>query len=189
MQKLFLTFIIVFLTVTQIGCKQLATPINFDDPNARNLYLHNLRCWEANGRVSIQNNQDTVTASFVWLQENEQYNLHFYSALSSESVTIYGNQQGITNIVNNGETAQDLSLEQNLPLAQLVFWLKGLPAIGSKPRKATYNNKQQLLNLEQDGWHIEYQEYRTYDAISLPRKIILQNHNTKAKLFIKQWQL
>lgn len=189
MQKLFLIFIVIILTVTQIGCKQPIAPINFDDPNTRNLYLHNLRCWEASGRVSIQSNQHTLTASFVWLQENEQYNLHFYSPLSSETVTIYGNQQGITSVVNNGETAQDLSLEENLPLTQLIFWLKGLPYISSKPQKANYNNKQQLQSLEQDGWYLEYQEYKTYDAISLPSKIILQNNNTKAKLFIKQWHL
>jgi outer membrane lipoprotein LolB len=169
------------------GCMQPSKQPNTMSKQARSNYLQHLQHWQANGRVSIRTAEDNINASFTWRQDLDKYHTHFYSAFSNESLTIQGDQQHITAVTNNGEQDQEVKIEQNLPLAQLAFWLKGMPTPNSKPQSIKYDAQNQLLNLIQDGWTIEYQSYSANGPITLPEKLTATDGNTKVKLLIRKW--
>lgn len=60
----------------------------------------------------------------------------------------------------------------SLPVSHLVWWVRGLPAPGSKSR-VTLNADSRLANLEQDGWKIEYLSYVEQNGFWLPERLKL----------------
>src|SRR5690349_4704386 len=101
LKNLFCILIILCATITS-GCKQTHPIAPITTKQERVAYLLALQCWRAEGRLSIQANE-TINASFTWQQNGDKYRLHFYSAFSSESLTIEGNGDQITAVVNKGE--------------------------------------------------------------------------------------
>jgi outer membrane lipoprotein LolB len=46
-----------------------------------------------------------------------------------------------------------------------------------------------LSYLKQQGWEIEYADFRSIGNIDLPQKIWLENPKLRAKLVIKKWRI
>ena len=46
-----------------------------------------------------------------------------------------------------------------------------------------------LEYLQQAGWDIHYDRYKTVDALDLPARILLENDEIRVRLVIDQWQL
>jgi outer membrane lipoprotein LolB len=75
--------------------------------------------------------------------------------------------------VLNAQSPEDLILQQlgyELPVSYLEFWIKGLPAPKSSA-DLDFNELNQLIEINQDGWTVNYTDPRQYGSISLPRRI------------------
>ncbi len=151
-------------------------------------YLQALQQWQIAGKIALNNAENNVNASFTWQQDEDRYRVHFCSPFSNETVTVTGNAEKNSVLSNNGENVAELQLEQQLPFAQMGWWLKGLPAPQSTPQIALYDKWQRLQRLEQDGWSVEYQGYGGAAPVALPRKVIVTDGVTKAKVVVKNWQ-
>lgn len=153
---------------------------------ARLHLLQQMQVWQAEGRVSIQERNQAQTASYRWQQEHQNFRAYFYSPFSSQSLTLRGNATQVTVEAVQGMTAEEVELEQNLPLAQLGYWAKGIPTPTTTVEQAIYDSCNQLTKLQQDGWLVEYQSYAKAAPISLPEKITLCKGPIKVKLTIKR---
>ena len=76
----------------------------------------------------------------------------------------------------------------SLPISGLDFWIRGLP----HPQTAyshRLDSSGQARSIRQDGWDIEYQEYRSApDGPQLPRRMRLVDDEVILKLVIEHWQ-
>ena len=85
----------------------------------------------------------------------------------------------------------------------MQYWILGVPAPKISFTK-TLDSYGRLQHLRQDGWDIEFLEYRTFSDRELPRKMVLtalpgtqhitddelgENNRVKVKVIIKQWTL
>jgi outer membrane lipoprotein LolB len=179
-----LTLTILVLCLT--GCMQQPRATAIVSKQARLQCLQQMQVWQAEGRVSIQNKQQAQTASYKWQQNYQNYRAYFYSPFSNQSLTLSGNATEVKVESVQGMSADEIELEQNLPLAQLGYWAKGMPAPNSQPQLAQYDACNQLQKLQQDGWTVEYQSYAPGESISLPEKIAMQKEQIKVKLTIKR---
>jgi outer membrane lipoprotein LolB len=66
-------------------------------------------------------------------------------------------------------------------------WLLGLAGPDS-PAVETLDGGGLLAVLAQDGWEVQYDEYRQQGGIALPRKLVLQSAAGRIRLVIDQWQ-
>ncbi len=187
MFKQHIQYIILFIaTALLAGCMQPASQNHALTNDKRIQHLQQMRCWEANGRIAINDPKQNVTASFSWMQTQDHYTVRLSSAYTSETVTIDGDQNGFK-VTNSSDSNSELHIEKTLPLQQFNSWLKGMPAAGT-PQKITYDSHNQIQTLQQDGWLIEYQSYDNRSPVSLPTKMTATDGKTHAKILIKGWQ-
>jgi len=167
------------------GCMQRPAPNAIVSKQARLQCLQQMQNWHAEGRVAIQDATQYQTASFRWQQRDQQYEVYLYSPFSTQSVTIIGDATSRRVVAANGVPDSELALDEHLPLTQLGYWAKGIPTPNSTPTALKYDSHNQLQQLQQDGWQIEYQKYQACDPVSLPEKLTLSDGTAKVKLFIK----
>ncbi len=176
-----LTYLFLLLALT--GCRQAPTPCTLSLAK-RTQYLQQMQAWQITGRISTTYRGENTTASFTWQQNNERYHIHFYSAFSTDTLTIVGDDKSFKATTN--ADANDLALE-HIPFQHLSQWLKGNVAATDVTKKS-YDRYNQLQTLQQSGWVIEYQSYANTPPVSLPEKMTLTDGTTKAKVIIKNWQ-
>lgn len=176
--------LILLIILSFSACK----PIPKLSKDKRNQYLTNMQVWQAEGRISITNATENITANFNWQQNNAKYQIHFYSPYSTETMTVIGENSQHKVIASNADGKEEVTLEQNLPFMQLSYWLKGIFAPNSTVQQICYDEYNQISKLQQDDWSIEYQSYLMIRPASLPTKLTITDGVTKAKLIVKDWK-
>ena len=91
-------------------------------------------------------------------------------------------------------TASDLLFQAagyKLPLNNLYYWIRGLPAPGkSQQRHDQYGH---LIQLQQDHWQIKFLRYTHVKQHDLPQLIDLSqpisHAKTKVRIVIKNWEV
>lgn len=74
-----------------------------------------------------------------------------------------------------------------LPIAGLRYWMLGLPAPHSASQPQ-FNAAGGLAALDQDGWHLQYEEYQAVGTLNLPRRLRLQNEVATIKVIADRWE-
>ena len=74
-----------------------------------------------------------------------------------------------------------------LPVSNLLWWIRGLPAPDSRSRVSLDGNGR-LATLQQDDWHVEYLGYAEENGLTLPSRIKLEGRDLQITLVIKDWQ-
>jgi len=69
-----------------------------------------------------------------------------------------------------------------LPLGGLPYWILGFPAPGG-------GGIVTAGRLVQDGWRIEWDDYRAVDGFRLPGEVTLQQGKLRVKLVIDRWRI
>lgn len=193
---LFFSFILFFLLLAS-GCATTKVssgapaPKSWDEHKAK---LQAVQSWQVRGRVVIKSLDkafDSLSANVFWRQQGQSYDIDLFGPVGLGAIKLLG-QTGQTVLTDNqnhqyrAESPESLMQQQlgwSLPVSQLYYWVRGLPApeaidqfyIGPDNR---------LESLEQDGWIIKYQTYQYIDHIWFPRKIILKTQNIKVTLLV-----
>jgi outer membrane lipoprotein LolB len=160
--------------------------------------LRPLTQWQVLGKIRIQSASDDNSANLSWWQRQDHYRIYMAGPLGQGAVNIEGSKStGITLDVSGEDRYQADSPERLLyqqlgwevPISQMPFWIRGLPAPqqGYSKRLDAFNRAQQL---QQSGWTIDYLDYHNDLRPQLPRKIRLQRGDSlRLTLILKQWQL
>lgn len=151
--------------------------------------------WQISGKVGIRAPKDSGSGTLFWLQRQDYYDIRLSGPLGRGAARLTGRQGNVLlEVANQGryeaESPEALLEEQlgwRLPISHLLWWVRGLPAPGSKSR-VTLDASSHLAQLEQDGWQLQYLSYAEQNGYTLPERIKLHGSNLDITLVIKDWQ-
>lgn len=163
--------------------------------------LSQLTNWQMRGRFSLKNSKTTsapaqtqtqaFSANLFWRQMDQGYDVELFGPVGLGAVKLLGEPGKIELSDSQGNHYQSTSpealMQQQLgwflPVSELYYWIRGLPAPGEISSKKL-DSAHRLLVLEQSGWKINYQSYQYISNLWLPKKILLQSEILKVTLVI-----
>ncbi|WP_095079692.1 lipoprotein insertase outer membrane protein LolB [Pseudomonas sp. Irchel s3h17] len=151
--------------------------------------------WQIDGKIGIRAPKDSGSGTLFWLQRQDYYDIRLSGPLGRGAARLTGRPGDVTlEVANQGRytaPSPDALLEEQmgwkLPVSNLAWWVRGLPAPSSKSRLSLDANSR-LASLEQDGWKVEYTAYTQQNGYWLPERIKLHGRDLDVTLVIKAWQ-
>lgn len=154
------------------------------------------RFWQAEGKIALSVKDYRENGNFDWQNQGVNYAIRFYGPMGLGAVTL--NKEGKTvtftsakDGTHSAESAEELMQRLagwQVPISQLVHWIKGIPAPGPIESRQDDANGQ-LLQLKQLGWTIDYSGYSQINGWMLPGKLIATRDQVKVIMVMKTWQL
>jgi len=153
--------------------------------------------WELTSRISLVTNAEAWSGQLYWQQgATSDYFIQFDAPSGQGAMQLLGGHDGVELRLANGQSynANDaealLRRETNwdIPLGGLWYWVRGLPD-PQMPVKVTLDAQGSIQDLKQNGWHVQYEQYQQYGAISFPRKIVIQREDMRIRLIVTQWTI
>lgn len=158
-----------------------------------------LQDWELRGKLGYRGPDANGSAWLNWLQRDDHFDLTFTGPMGAGATHISGDSS-IAVLTRGREesrasTVSTLTREAlgiNLPLDELLWWVRGLPAPGQSA-SLQVGDDQLLASLRQAGWQLLFDRYTLVDGLYLPSRI--SGTGTGAydglgfTLVIHQWQI
>ena len=157
--------------------------------------------WQLTGKLGLRTAGDSGSASVKWAQQIANYQINLSGPLGQKSMIITG-IPGKVRLEQTGEPAQEAKTAEalikksagwTLPVAQLAYWVRGVPAPKLRITQLQQNETGLLAQLIQGGWIINYSNYRdqTFNGVilPLPGKITAEYKDVRLVLVIRDWQL
>jgi len=187
---------LIALTALLSGCSQLQQqpaerPAALGSWAEYVAYMETLQHWQLLGKAGIRTAQQSDSAGFSWRQNLDHYDISLFGPFNAQAARIKGDNQQVS-LEADGQTwrahSPEALLEQHLgwqlPVRDLAWWIRGLPAPGSVFSETRKNDR--LASLQQQGWKISYRRYS--DDNRHPEKLILQRDNLRITLVIHEWK-
>ena len=155
--------------------------------------------WLLSGKLAVKQPSDSGTAVINrWQQRNESYELALSSSfLGMGSTQLKGVPGYIQLTMPNGDHYQSSEPEKliqaatgwQLPIDNLTWWIKGLPAPDGDFR-LLFDEQNKLAILEQDGWEIRYDRWQPFVETlpELPARITALKGDKRVRVVISRWQ-
>ncbi|MQX54892.1 lipoprotein insertase outer membrane protein LolB [Alcanivorax sediminis] len=175
------------LSLILVGCQTR--------PTATDTFTHpsQIERWQMDGKLGYRTENDGGSATFEWRQQPTRGDIRFSGPLGFGSAELRwdpGRAELITakeqyQARSPGELAWHLTGFW-MPISALQYWARGLPWPGA-PGEARYDENEQLIQLEQLGWQLEFDRYQPVAGVSLPHRVKAQQDGNRFTLLIKQW--
>lgn len=152
------------------------------------------------GRVAVAAGEEGFSAGLRWEQRGELAVIELNGPLGIGALRI--ESEGASLRVRNargerldGEAArQELErrLGFELPLAELRYWVLGVPAPRAAADETLAADAPRLAMLSQASWSVEYAAYRAaagsaLPAAELPARLTLRREPARVRLLIERW--
>lgn len=179
-----------------VGCSltptQIPEPVDTLSWQERQDQLARFSEWEISGKIGIITEQDSQSASLKWFQEEQEYQIDIRGPWGHGGASIFGKPGDVTiDIAGEGkfhgaspEFIMQERLGWQLPISDIYWWIRGLPA----PEKAYQHslNNNRLKQLNQSGWDIQYLSYNNH-LPALPKKMRMSRDGLKVTLVLSSW--
>ena len=157
----------------------------------RQKQLHQLQCWQMKGAVAIHRANDASSASLIWRQSVGNYQIDLIGPLGFSHIVIHGTpkqvmlteRSGQRTSASNPEKLMDKTLGWHLPITNLYYWIRSMPAPG-KSRKQ-FDQYGHLVQLSQQGWQIQFDNYINRSGVDLATQLTLSHTDIISKIKIK----
>ncbi len=185
----------ISMLIALSGCQ--STPQKTAGGVQQEKHLYRATRWEAEGKIAIQMEDDRQSASFKWTQNKADYTVHLFGPFgqgttwlrrTSHEVVLENAKTG-THKATSAETLMEDVLGWQVPVSNLQFWLRGLPAKQPKPAHLQRDPAGFLTHLHQEGWQVAYSRHENFDGWWLPTRIQAKRDDLKLTVVIKRWQL
>lgn len=155
--------------------------------------------WQLSGKLAVRQSGDSGTALINrWRQQGDHYELALSSAfLGMGNTRLQGSTGFMELTLPNGDRYQSTEPETlvadatgwQLPLPELRWWLRGLPAPG-KSARLLFNTTGRLALMHQSGWEIHYERWQAFVAglPELPARITAVKDERRVRLVVTDWQ-
>lgn len=155
-----------------------------------------LQRFEFSGRVSALRGEQARSAGIRWIQNGELADVSVLAPLGMGAVRVELDGAALRlrdargNELDAGEAGEALraTLGFDPPLAELRYWLLGLPDT-AQPSEQSLDEHQRLARLEQAGWTVQYLAYQPVAGQWLPQRLRLSRADWRLLLAISRWQL
>jgi len=153
-----------------------------------------LRDWYAQGRMGVSGVAQAGSGSFSWQQHGEVSQVNLHGPLGAGAVSLLLDtalhvtfSNGIRYDADDALRELELRLGAAVPVKQLSYWLRGVPAPGDYQWRE--DGKDGKRSLQQDNWTIEYDDSVQVEVIQLPRKITATHDAARIRVVIESWKL
>ena len=157
--------------------------------------VETLTHWRVQGRIAVRTASEGWSANFDWKQNGEDYRIRVRGPFGQGAVELHGNDLGVwlkraeqpPVFARNPEALLEQETGWQLPVAGLGSWLRGLPVPGGQADIA-WDAQGRLLQIDQNGWQINYSRYLAQDDLQLPEKLRMQRDSLRVKFIVDVWQ-
>jgi len=159
--------------------------------------LGKLDSYALNGRLAVAANGQGFSGSLRFRQQDSRSEMALDGpmGIGGMRVQLDGEELGITSSRGEklGGNEARAELEQRLgfalPLANLRWWLLGIPA-PSAPENGIAPAAQATppVAFDQDGWHVSVNSRAPGLGFSLPQRLTIEREGARLKLLVEQWQ-
>ncbi|WP_323815909.1 lipoprotein insertase outer membrane protein LolB [Cellvibrio sp. NN19] len=183
------------------GCAHRGTFTPPQDVLEHQRQVQAINNWQLNGKLGIRTQNDSGSASVKWVQNTANYQINLSGPLGQKSMIITGTPDKVR-LEQTGEAAQEAKTAEalikktagwTLPVAQLAYWVRGVPAPKLRITHLQQNDSGMIDQLTQGDWNIYYSNYRDHDfngaTLPLPGKITAEYQDVRLILVIRSWQL
>jgi outer membrane lipoprotein LolB len=182
------------------GCTTLSSQVPAGNQTVsweeRSKELASITNWELKAAVGIHAGQSAESGSLQWTQNGGEYSLLMFGPLGANTFLLTGTPEQVELTTPQGKKlyaqSADVLLAKetgwNLPVSDLAYWIRGLPAPGS-PAKKQLDAFNHITLLQQKGWKIQYLRYSSTNQIDLPTKILLEYPHLNVKIVINNWAI
>jgi outer membrane lipoprotein LolB len=184
----------LLLSACQLQPTRVETPQNETQWAARQLQLAEIRHFTLQGRIASSGLMGG-TGEFSWEQDADRFTVSISGTLGVGGARIEGGADDLLIITRDGqyraqeaETALAEKFGAPLPVADLRYWIIGLPRTG-QTADLKVDDQGRLIRLDQDGWQLDYIEYLpAADHLpALPHKLWLSRGSNRWKLVVDRW--
>lgn len=177
------------------GAVRMDAPV-ISEWDARKAVLESLSEWEFTGSINVRDAEEAHSSRIRWRQNNELYRINLWGTFNIGATEVNG-KPGEVRIEQEGEepiitdTPEQLLYDRigyELPVTELNFWIKGIPAPGPS-QELSFADNQQLLSFVQAGWRVDYLGYTNFGQQTLPTRIRVQKPPLRLDLIRMNWTL
>lgn len=148
--------------------------------------------WQAQGKLAVRTATESQSANLNWQQTGASYQIQLSGPLGQGSVQLVGQPFLVTLLLADGTQVQAASPEQlvaanlgwELPLSNLVYWIRGVAAPGEF---ISFANGQE--GIEQAGWLVEWRRFSHIQGHDLPSLLVATNGQLEFRLALNNWVL
>lgn len=192
---------LIMLTLASIACVHqpgLNPPENLREHQQQ---VQAIGAWQLNGKLGVRTSGNSGSASLKWVQQTANYQINLSGPLGQKRMVITG-QPGKVRLEQTGEPAQEANTPEalikqqlgwTLPVTQLAYWVRGVPAPKGRITRLEQNSDGLIAQLQQGDWLVTYNHYSDQvlkdQTLALPGKITAEYQDVRLILVIRQWQL
>lgn len=169
------------------GCASAPAPVALHDMPVPGFTL--------NGRVAVRHKDNGFSGNLYWKHEAGKDELRLLSPLGQTVAEIRRDAIGATleasGVRHAADNAADLTekvLGWRLPLENMPFWAQGR-ASPENGATITRDEPGNIVRLSQQGWEIEYRDYRLQAGFALPYRLLMRGADMELKLAVDEWEL
>jgi len=175
------------LVVLLAGCVTTPPPAGAPPPEVQ---------WILHGRLAAHAGDEQWFGNFTWQQRPHGYRIELSGPLGQGAVRLREDADGATLEMASDEIYRDSDTENLLrrhlgwflPVNGLRSWIVGEPAPGAVEGLQRDANGR-MVELDQDGWRIALDRYRSVDGRELPHRVKLERAELRLRLVIDSWQI
>lgn len=163
----------------------------------RRKHLLEMHKWSVFGKLALKSDSDAWTATLHWKQEGDHYRIRLTGPFGSGGVQIEGDPGRVElrtadNQVFQATDPEDLLYQHvgwRVPLSGLRYWILGRVEPGVPVERVYIDVAGRVVRFDQDGWKVEYLDYRKVDELAMPKRASLENSRVTAKVLVSRWEL
>jgi outer membrane lipoprotein LolB len=164
--------------------------------------------WQIRARMALRTDNEGWHASLFWSRQGRQQQLDLTGPLGRGHLRLSTDRDGARlrdsdNRTYSAPTVEELVLRatgHRLPLAELQYWVRGLPAPGDVQRREL-DAWGRLARLDQQRWRIEFFDYARRGEWDLPGRLFARREpdpgnadhglreTIEVRLAIEHWEL
>jgi outer membrane lipoprotein LolB len=152
--------------------------------------------WTASGRLALAANGEGGSGSFTWGQQGAETTLSIRGPLGAGAmqVTTDGHSLIVTDAGGRHLDAEQAGallrrrLGTDLPLAELRYWMLGVPSPGT-PSSVADAAIAPVRVIEQSGWRIGYDMFTAAGGVSLPGRFTATQGAVRLKVVVDDWRV
>ncbi|RRJ83688.1 lipoprotein insertase outer membrane protein LolB [Aestuariirhabdus litorea] len=157
------------------------------------LRMHALTQWQLSGKLGIRTQPKSASVHLNWEQHSVHYRIRIASVIGQTLALLQGSPEGLALSTADDETrysgsAEELLLEElgwELPVSNLYYWIRGIPAPGSSAH--TLNGQGLLESLQQGDWSLHFSRYQQVGNWQLPGRLVAEGPAARLTFIINDW--
>jgi outer membrane lipoprotein LolB len=183
------------------GCQTAPAPAPVTGPGAeapwpeQRAALENFSNYNLTGRVAVAANGQGFSASLRYAQQPERSDLALDGPLGIGGLRVGLEGEDLEIATSRGErldgVAARAELERRLgfalPLAELRWWLLGVPAPGDAALDQDAGSGE-IRGFTQNGWRVSIDSRSPGLGFSLPKRLTAEREGARLKLLVETWR-